>query len=145
MIYKLVLGVCKSTKDLDRFLSMPILFSLVANQIYCIANLCQIALGNYIFESMGVFIHGIVNLMILCYICNLIPSTLSDLLDKFEHDNVNNGIIIQNRIIMIQLRQLNDRIGFTVFGLFRITGNTFFTCLGLIISYSVIIIQTGSQ
>ena len=53
---------------------------------------------------------------------------------------MNNKMIVQDRIVMIQLRQMNERIGFTVFGLFRITGNTFITCLGLIITYSVIII-----
>ena len=46
---------------------------------------------------------------------------------------------------MLQLRQLSDRIGFTAFGLFRVNANTFVSCLGLIITYSVIVIQTGSQ
>ena len=144
-IYKLVLNVDQSIRDLDRYLSMPLLFTLLANQIYCIANLCQVALGSHIFEGLCIFIHGFLNLIVICYISNIIPSTLANLLDQYEQKNKNNKIIIQDKILMMQLRQLNERIGFTVFGLFRITGNTFITCLGLIITYSVIIIQTGNQ
>ena len=77
--------------------------------------------------------------------CNLIPSTLSNLLIKYEHEKINNEIVLVDKMSMIQLRQINDRIGFTLFGLFRINGNSFVTCLGLIISYSVIIIQTGNE
>ena len=145
VIYNFVLGVDKSITDLDRYLSLPLFFLLLANQIFCIANICQVALGSHIFDSLCVFVYGAFNLIILCYMCNIIPSTLSNLLNIYEQECKNNKMIIQDRIMMMQLRQLNDRIGFTVFGLFRITGNTLFTCLGLIISYSVIIIQTGNQ
>ena len=60
--------------------------------------------------------------------------------------NYNNDCYdVKNRQIVIQLRELNARIGFTAKGLFRINANTFVSCLGLIITYSVIIIQTAQQ
>ena len=144
-IYKLVLSADQSISDLDRYFSMPLMFTLLATQIFCIANICRIALGSDIFGSLCIFIHGLIILILICYICNIIPSTFTNLLNIYERKYMNNKMIVQDRIVMMQLRQMNERIGFTVFGLFRITGNTFITCLGLIITYSVIIIQTGIQ
>ena len=107
------------------------------------SSICQICIDYKITlaHSCGFLLHGATTMLVLCYCCDIIPSSLSKLLDHYEQD----AIVQNDRTILLQLRQLNDRIGFTAFGLFRVNSNTFLGCLALIINYSVIIIQTGGQ
>ena len=143
-------GICKLdklTNDLDRYLSMFIMITLLFKQIFCLSTICQVALvynKNTIVNAI-LFSYGTFNLFILCYVCNIIPSTISNLIGKLERDPSKYNYSILDKITIIQLRLLSDRIGFTAFGLFRVNANTFISCLGLIITYSVIVIQTGSQ
>ena len=137
----------KLTSDLDKYISMYIMTSLLFKQIFCMSTICQIALvynKKTIIDSI-LFSYVILNLLIICYICNIIPKSISRLISKLERNPSQYSCNILNKITIMQLRQLSDRIGFTAFGLFRVNANTFVSCLGLIITYSVIVIQTGSQ
>ena len=141
-IYNVVFKIDRSIKKLDRLISVYILFTLLTKQVYCVSAICQLAFdyNNTIRDSIAFMFQGLTSLTVLCYCCNLIPSSLAKLLDHLEP----NIKAHTDRILTLQLRQLNDRIGFTAFGLFRVNANTFLSCLGLITTYSVIIIQTGS-
>ena len=151
LTYSLVSRVNKSVKCLDKYVSVFNILFLLVNQIFCVSTLCQMSLNSHIrfFESLLIFVYGLMNIFILCYVCDIIPSSLDSLLDRLEiHLNDFNDRSIEcydtkKRQIMIQMRQMSDRIGFTAFGLFRINKNTLLSCLALIISYSVIIVQTG--
>ena len=142
-IYRVVFKIDDSIMKLDRYFSIYVMFTLFTNEIFCVSSICQIAIDYKItiIHSCEFFLNGMFNLVVLCYCCDIIPSSLSKLLDHHEP----NVIVPRDRMLMIQLRQLNDRIGFTAFGLFRVKANTFISCLGLIITYSVIIIQTSGQ
>ena len=150
-IYGLVIRMDKSVKLMDKYVSIFILLFLLFNQIFCVSSLCHMALNSQlkIIEGLLSISYGFVNISVLCLVCNIIPSSLISLVDKLDiHLNDLNGHSnewndIKNRQILMQMRQMSDRIGFTAFGLFRVNSNTFLSCLALIISYSVIIIQTG--
>ena len=142
-IYNVVFKIDESIKKLDRFVSVYILFTLLSNEIFCVSSICQLAIDfkSTIIDSCVFMFHGLTSLTVLCFCCNLIPSSLAKLLDQHE-PKIN---VHADRLVIIQLRQLSNRIGFTAFGLFRVNANTFLSSLGLIITYSVIIIQTGGQ
>ena len=140
---KLVLNLDQSLKKLDSYVSLYILVILLFNEIYCVSSICKLAIDykSTLFDNCLFLFHGLTNLVVLCYCCDIIPSSLTKILDHHE-TNINT---YYDRILMLQMRQLNDRIGFTAFELFLVKANTLLSCLGLIISYSVIIIQTGRQ
>lgn len=142
-IYNVVFNIDSSIKKLDKFISVNIMVILMFNEIFCVSSICQLAFDfkSTIIDSCVFMFHGLTSLAVLCFCCNLIPSSLSKVLDYHE-SKIN---VHADRLIIIQLRQLCDRIGFTAFGLFRVNANTFLSSLGLIITYSVIIIQTGGQ
>ena len=142
-IYQMVFKLDRWIKKLDKFISVYILFTLLTKQVYCVSAICQLAFDyqNTIIDSFAFMFFGLTSLTLLCYCCNLIPYSLAKLLDHLEPNIYKHT----DRMLMLQLRQLNDRIGFTAFGLFRVNANTLLSCLELIITYSVIIIQTGSQ
>ena len=146
VIYCSVFKTDKSVKSLDKYFSIYILVFLLFNQVFCVSHLCQMALNSQIrfYESLLCFVYTLINISILCIVCCLIPSSLSTLLDRLEnHMNEHiNKYDTKNRQILMQMRQMSDRIGFTAFGVFRVNSSTFLSCLALIISYSVIIIQT---
>ena len=149
VIYKMLCSIERSICKMDQYVSIYILFSLFSNTLFTVSAICSFALNSQakIIESMITLFFGLSNLSILCYICNIIPASLTNMINKVQQDlDVrNNGYDSENRQILIQIREMNTRIGFTAFGFFRVNGNTFLTCLAQIISYSVIIIQTASQ
>ena len=142
-IYQKVVKIDQSLRKFDRYVSTYVMLTLLFNQIYCMSSICQLAIDykSTLVSSCVFMFVGLTSLLVLCFCCDIIPSSLSKLLNNHESTVISHT----DRIILIQLRQLNDRIGFTAFGLFRVNANTFMSCLGLIITYSVIIIQTGGQ
>ena len=145
-IYRLVFKIARSVKELDHYLSPYLLFSLITLQILCISSLCHLVIDKLtIIVNTATLIYTLTNLFIHCYTCNAIPNSLKDAIETIEVSFDDRVIDAKDRIIIIQLKELSDKIGFTSFGLFNITVNTFVSSLGLIISYAVIIIQTGGQ
>ena len=105
LIYNLVLDVEKSINDLDRYLSLPLFFLLLCNQIFCIANICQVALGSHIFDSLCVFVYGAFNLIILCYICNIIQSDM--LIDSIKGTQCE-PIVVQALSHFVHTQEMQD-------------------------------------
>ena len=149
VIYKMLCNIERSICKMDQYVSIYILFSLFSNTLFTVSAICSFALNSQtkIIESMITLFFGLSNLSIPCYLCKIIPASLTNMINKVQQDLDfrNNGYDSENRQILIQIREINTRIGFTAFGFFRVNGNTFLTCLAQIISYSVIIIQTASQ
>ena len=85
-------------------------------------------------------------LLLLCLISDLIPKSFRKLIDNLEEFYSNQTNIdsnsISNRIILLQITKYKNKICFSAMNLFKVNTNTFISCLALIISYSVVIIQT---
>ena len=149
VMYKMLCNIDRSICKMDQYVSIYILFALLSNTLFCVSVFSQLALNHEIrtLETIINIYLGLSPLSLLCYLCNVIPASFSNLISKVEYDlnDSINGYDSESRQILIQMREMNTRIGFTGFGFFRVNGNTFLSCLALIISYSVIIIQTGSQ
>ena len=150
IIYKTLRNIDKSISRMDQYVSIFIFFSLFLNTLFTVSAICHLALSDdlELIESLTKIIFGILNLSMLCYLCNVIPASLGKLINKVENqlddNDLTNGYDSENRQIVLQMREISTRIGFTAFGFFRVKSNTFLTCLAQIISYSVIIIQTAS-
>ena len=145
-IYRLVFKIARTVKELDKYLSPYLLFSLIALQILCISSLCHLVMDKLkIIENSTTLLYALTNLFIHCYVCNAIPCSLKDAIETIEVSFDDRVIDANDRIIIGQLKDMSDKIGFTSFGLFNININTFVSSLGLIITYAVIIIQTGGQ
>ena len=147
--YNVLCNIERSICKMDQYVSIYILWDLLFNSLFCVSAICHLALNlgtNIRFmETIMTFNFGFINFSLLCYLCNVIPANLTNLISKVEHDLSTNSYDSESRQILIQMREMNTRIGFTGFGFFRVNSNTFLTCLAQIISYSIIIIQTGSQ
>jgi hypothetical protein len=66
-------------------------------------------------------------------------------LEKHVSENTKEYHILDQmnqNILLMKINSINQEIGFTASNLFKISTNTIISCLALILSYSVILIQT---
>ena len=146
IVYKYVHKIHISIKDFDNYISIYLFVSLFANLMISVSSICHLALNPNLrfIQTLLTIMFGLSQIFILCLICNVIPKSLRKLIDRIE-ENISKGFDSykpNDRQIIIHLKSLIPEMGFTAFGLFQINANTFLSCLALIVSYSVIIIQT---
>jgi hypothetical protein len=80
----------------------------------------------------------------LCYVCNILPKCIAEFYDFIEKIITQSNKINQFSIHYIPpLLNMKQEIGFTALGLVNIRASTFLSILALIISYTVILIQTS--
>ena len=140
-------------KRLDSLIGLYNLFVLLINTIICISSLCMLAIApganpaNNLWQMLSSFIM----ISMHCLVYDMIPKRmsqfLSDLKDRFKELNENKSISEQqlNHIIIMRLNEMKDEMCFTAFNLFKLNANTLLSCIALIISYSIVIIQTNGQ
>ena len=95
VIYISVFRVDRSVKCLDKYVSTFTILYLLVNQIFCVSTLCQMALNSHIrfIHNFITIVYGLINISVVCFICDIIPSSLDSLVDRLE----------------IRLNDLNDR------------------------------------
>jgi hypothetical protein len=87
-------------------------------------------------------------IMTLCYSCDIIPKRInkfSDEIQEFLSLNKNDSSYsdLNRHLIQIETNFNKRKTGFTALGLVKIDSKTIFSVCAFILSYSVIIIQTG--
>ncbi len=83
-------------------------------------------------------------------ICDIIPKNFDEFCDKLEEKISeftfdNQMDYLYQYSLLTKIKAFKQDIGFTAFNLFKVSTNTIISCLALILSYSVILIQTSYE
>jgi hypothetical protein len=105
----------------------------------------------YLFLSLPLIAESLILLTTLCLSCDIIPKSFEKFcykLEKHISENAKEYYILgqmgQN-ILLIKVNIIKNEIGFTASNLFKISNYTIISILALILSYSVILIQTSYE
>ena len=153
---KVFLIVCRirgSIRRFDSIIGFHNLLILSMNSLLCISNLCMLTIvpEETPLGSGLVVLLALVMVGALCLVCDLIPQSFDHLMielnNKFGEKIESKSSVEQlsDRLVLLQLNGLRDELCFTAFGLFRINSNTLLSCVALIISYCIVIIQTTTS
>lgn len=150
-IYGFILETKKFIIDIDHLTSQFILILLVLNLSITVSYLCLFAIDpkNYYIYSIGSIFDSLSILITICLSCSIIPNSLKKFCDKLEElsykSTIDSSILNQlyQHSLLSKIIAIKFEIGFTANNLFKITNNTIISCLALILSYSVLLIQTS--
>jgi hypothetical protein len=152
-IYRFVCKTNSFTRDLDQLFSPFISISLFSSVVISIAfvSLLGITPENFLIISLAFISESLIILIALCISCDIIPKNFEKFCYKLEkHVSENckeNHILVQmnENIVLMKINTIKHEIGFTASNLFKINTNTIISILALILSYSVLLIQTSSE
>jgi hypothetical protein len=105
----------------------------------------------YLFLSLPLITESLILLITLCLSCDIIPKSFEKFcykLEKYFSENAKEYHILDQmyqNILLIKINNIKNEIGFTASNLFKISTNTIISILALILSYSVILIQTSYE
>jgi hypothetical protein len=148
--------VCKTNlfiKDLDELFSSFISISIFSFTVISIAMISILAIDakNYLTLSFILISESLIIITTLCLSCDIIPKSFNkfcDLLEKYVTKNSSGYQLLDQmnqNILLMKINSIKHEIGFTASNLFKISTNTIISCLALILSYSVVLIQTSSE
>ncbi len=152
-VYRFVSETNYFIKKLDALISPLILISLFFSVNICIAFFCMFAIDpkKYLILSIGSIIVSLSLLISNCLTCDKISKEFEKFFDKLEDSvtksNVNSQLLNQlyEHSLLSKAKAIGLKIGFTACNLFKISTNTIISCLALILSYSVVLIQTSNE
>ena len=147
-IYGQILHLMKSAKLFNTFINKYLFITIAANSITCV-SLISIAYHNSFtkvdYEITGVII-CLINLMLICWYCNKVTASYEKILATFEDFELNNSDNhIRYSIDYCQINRmyyLEDKLSLMALGLYGINMKTFVSIISLIMTFSVILIQT---
>jgi len=149
-IYQFICKVNTFDKNFDSLVSSKLLMIIFTSSIISISCLCVISIRKFFYQILSLT-ENILLLLSLCYICDIIPKKVKVFCDQIEDlmsEYVSNDSSINDlnkHLILIKMNSVKQELGFTAMGLFKINTNTILSVFTLVISYSVILIQTSSQ
>jgi hypothetical protein len=146
--------VCKTNsfiKDLDQLFSSLISISIFSFTVISIAfmSILGIDAKNYLTVSFVLIAESLIIITTLCLSCDIIPKSLNKFCDLLEKHVTKNPFGYQlldqmnQNILLMKINSVKHEIGFTASNLFKISTYTIISCLALILSYSMILIQTS--
>ena len=149
-------NICKIQESIKRFDSLIGFYNLLmlsVGTMLCISSVCMLAIVPDInaVSSASHLLIGFSMISVHCFICQLIPNSFNDFLNSLKNrykelnENKSDSEQQLNHIIMIRLNEMKDEMCFTAFNLFKLNANTLLSCVALIITYSIIIIQTNQS
>jgi hypothetical protein len=154
-IYRFMCKVNNFVKKFDSLISSSSFMLITNSCVICISHLCLLMIKSEekfsFFAHIMSFLENILLLFTLCFSCNIIPKRFGILCDKIEESmseyvtNYSSLYDLNNHLILFKMNSIKQEIGFTAMGLFKINSNTILSVFGLIISYSVVLIQTSQQ
>jgi hypothetical protein len=155
-IYRFMCKVNSFVKKFDSLVSSVNFMLIINSCVICISYLCLLMIRfekqNISFVSYSLSLtENILLLSILCNSCNIIPKRIAILCEKIEESmsehitNYSTVNDLNNHLIISKMNSIKQEIGFTAMGLFKINSNTMMSVFAVILSYSVVLIQTSEQ
>jgi hypothetical protein len=147
--------VCKTNSliiKFDELISLSVLIIISLNTTICISYLCMFAIDpkKFTFVSIASIIESLTLLISTCLVCDIIPKSFKKFCDKLEESLsekvcTNQMYYIYRQTLLTKINAIKQDIGFTAFDLFKVNKNTIISCFALILSYSVLLIQTSYE
>jgi len=154
-IYRFIWRVNTFVKKFDSLISSKVFMLILNSSVICIAYLCLLTVHfkNKLFLVLCIISlsENILLLTALCYSCELIPKRIKIFCDKIEESMSEYVSIytslndLNNHLILSKINTIKEEIGFTAMGLFKVNSNTILSVFAVILSYSIVLIQTSSQ
>ncbi len=147
-IYQFICKINEFVKKFDSFISAVIFINIFNSSIICIAYLCLIAVEfneNLLLSIISLTENSLL-IIILCYSCDIIPKRINNFLDEIQELlSTSKNCSFSIDLIQIRMNFILEDIGFTALGLIKINSKTIISVFAVILSYSVVIIQTSYQ
>jgi hypothetical protein len=151
-IHQIVCKINNFIKNLDKLFSLSVFIIISLNTSFCISYLCMFAIDpkKFTFVSIASIIESLTLLISTCLVCDIIPKSFKKFCDKLEESLsesfFNNQLdYLYQYSLLTKINAIKQDIGFTAFNLFKVSTNTIISCFALILSYSVILIQTSYE
>ncbi len=151
-IYQFVSKINVFIKKLDQLISIFILSQITINTTICLSFLCMLAIDTkkFSFISISSIVESLTLLISTCLVCDIIPKSFKKFCDKLEESLsekvcTNQMYYIYRQTLLTKINAIKQDIGFTAFDLFKVNKNTIISCFALILSYSVLLIQTSYE
>jgi len=152
-IYKIICQVKQHTQELNNLLSLAIFIIIFSGVLVSTTCLCNLAINpgkSYSYVTTSIVEH-LTSLIVMCIACNIIPKNVENFCDSIEsivtnsiskRNSLMENIHLENTIGLF--RSLKNEIGFYLFG-FKIGVSTLLSIISIIISYTIILVQTSQQ
>jgi hypothetical protein len=145
-LYQFICKVKNFVKNFDSLISNVIFMLIFNSSVSCIAYLSLTAVesNKNSIRYIVCMSENILLLTTLCYSCDMVPKKIKEFSDKIEElmlDYVYTDV--NQNLIIVQIDFLKQDIGFTGMGFFKINSNTIISVFALVLSNSVILIQTS--
>jgi hypothetical protein len=133
----------------SHFNSITIFYTIIIS-IQC-ASILGIDPKKFLSFSLPFITESLILLITLCLSCDIIPKNFEKFCYKLEkhvsENSKENDILVQmnQNILLMKINTIKHEIGFTASNLFKINTNTIISILALILSYSVLLIQTSNE
>jgi hypothetical protein len=152
-IYRFVCKKNSFTQDLDQLFSPFISISLFSSIVISIAFVSLLGINpkHFLIVSLALVSESLVILVALCLSCDIIPKSFKkfcNVLEKYVSENTKEFYSLNQmnqNILLMKINTIKHEIGFTASNLFKINTNTIISILALILSYSVVLIQTSNE
>jgi hypothetical protein len=142
---EMYLFMCRTNRFVKKFnslISIVIFMNIFNNCILSIVYLSLIAVNDHLFLNIIALTENLFLIITLCYSCDIIPKRIK----KFTHEiqellSFSNDL--NQQLMQIKIDFIKRKTGFTALGLIKINSETIISAYALILSYSIIIIQTS--
>jgi len=144
-IYKCIVKISILIKRFDKIVSHYILIVFIINGFRCISSLCILFIGpqTSLSFSVGSLVESLIMFISLSLVCNVIPYSYNNFLYELQLFYTKNINPIHDNSTLLLIKDMKNELYLTAFGLYNIDLKTLISCLSLILTYSVILIQTN--
>ena len=140
--------ISESVKQFDNLFSCYNFIMLSIYSIICISSICALSLNIYdsipyeVTNCIVVF----VRILSICLISDMIPKSVNKFIDNLNSYRIKTtntyNLTIDDKLVLNEIKDYENYIYLTLFNIFKLNTNTFISCLSLIITYSIVLIQT---
>ena len=146
-IFKHLLVIQRHVKKLDQIYNKYIFILIIFYSFECISNLTILYFDRYntMFCPIPAIFESLISIFLFCYLSDKIDKAYVSIINKYEqlqlkmHDTQLGQF---NYCLISRLYSLRDDLCFTAFNLYPINMKTFMSILSMIITFTVILIQT---
>ena len=137
-----------SIKNFNKYINIYLFIIIMFSSVSCMTNCVILYFDKGIKhpDSAPSIIEAIIVIFIICYNSERISKKYKTILDKFEQLEINSPLSHLEHVdyaTVNRLYSLRDELCFTAFNLYKINAKTLLSIMSLIITFSVILIQTN--
>ena len=142
---KQLLAIHRSVKQFDVYINFFMFIVIFHCSLGVTANIVifYFDLGKKHGDATASIVVDTAMIFIVCYLSDLIPNSYKMIFDKFEQMEENHQGQLHQFSQYNRLYSMRQELNFTAFNLYRINIKTFMSIISLIISFSVVLIQTS--